>query len=359
MKLIMQQMSQPYESINIWTQDFVDQANISTSYVRVIGHELKLGLRDLPELIKFTNLEIKDILQDDNLLTTRQILQIFQNSLALADSPDLGLRYGKRLTPTTHGAIGFLVNSSVNLNIALKAVQHFLPTRMAFAHLDLEYTQTHVICTLDFSAKLPATIYRFISETFIVIFFECAEFIIGQPIKDAKICFAHDEPEYGDLYQNYFHCQVSFSHSVLKIEIPLHVCEIPNASADQQSFLLAKQQCERMLDSIKPTHKTYSYEIQKKMLNTQLSELSEDYIASTLFITKRTLARHLASEGTSFREIRDKILSQQASYYLLETELTIESIAQLLNYHDSSNFRRAFKRWYNITPQEYRLTRKI
>ncbi|WP_223268800.1 AraC family transcriptional regulator [Marinobacter nauticus] len=28
-----------------------------------------------------------------------------------------------------------------------------------------------------------------------------------------------------------------------------------------------------------------------------------------------------------------------------------------MNYHDSANFRRAFKRWFGVTPDEYRKRR--
>ena len=59
--------------------------------------------------------------------------------------------------------------------------------------------------------------------------------------------------------------------------------------------------------------------------------------------------------GTSFRKIRDLILSKQASNYLLDSELSVDAIATLLNYHDSANFRRAFKRWFNMSPSAYRL----
>lgn len=119
--------------------------------------------------------------------------------------------------------------------------------------------------------------------------------------------------------------------------------------------MLAMRQCENMLAQLKPSPKNYIYYIQKMMLSSSLSELSESNIAAALFMSKRTLARKLASDGTSFREIRDSILSKQASHYLLESELSIETIATLLNYHDSANFRRAFKRWFNMSPRDYRL----
>ncbi|MGB1202981.1 MAG: helix-turn-helix domain-containing protein, partial [Alloalcanivorax venustensis] len=69
---------------------------------------------------------------------------------------------------------------------------------------------------------------------------------------------------------------------------------------------------------------------------------------------KRTLARKLKQEHSSFRQIRDEILSQQAASYLCQNKLPIEAIAALMNYHDSANFRRAFKRWFGQSPEEYR-----
>ena len=341
-------------ALSSWQYEHLDQAHISANYVRLLANELGLNLRDLPQLLRFTDVSLNDILEDEHLLSARQILQIFQNSLTLSTSPDLGLRYGRRLTPTTHGAIGFLVNNSVNLHVALKAVQHFLPTRIAFAQLDLDYHNDHVTCTLKFHLDLPPQVLRFISETLIVIFYACAEFIMGHPIDQGKLCFAHPQPDYHNHYKDYFFNPYSFSHQQLQIEIPLALCEIQNTSADQQSFLIAKQQCEKMLQTLQPTSKTYRYAVQKKLLNAQLYEPSEKEIADALFMSKRTLARHLEKEGTNFRQVRDEVLAEQAKHYLLDTTLSMEAIAQLLHYHDSANFRRAFKRWYQCSPQYYR-----
>lgn len=71
-------------------------------------------------------------------------------------------------------------------------------------------------------------------------------------------------------------------------------------------------------------------------------------------MSKRTLARKLKEENSSFRKIRDEILSRQATSYLCDSKLSIEAIAALMNYHDGANFRRAFKRWFGLSPDQYR-----
>ena len=77
-------------------------------------------------------------------------------------------------------------------------------------------------------------------------------------------------------------------------------------------------------------------------------------MARALYISKRTLARRLEKEGSGFRQIRDRVLSEMAVRHLQDTTLTVEAIAALLGYHDTANFRRAFRRWHGVPPNEFR-----
>mgnify|MGYP003514816781 FL=1 len=344
--------------INALMNENLETANIPSTYARMIGRELGLNIRELPQLLQFTQLSTEQLLQDETLLTARQLVQILQNSVALSEHADFGLRLGKRLTPTTHGAMGFLVNSSPNLLMALKAFKEFIPTRISFARLSLEYTQDSVNIALHFDIQLSEQVHRILAETCAVILYECAEFIVGRAMDEAKIFFAHQEPHYSQDYADYLSGSYFFSSFEIKVEFPFSLCNIPNASANQDSYMLAMRQCESMLQQLKAAPQSYIYDIQKMMLSSSLHELNEEQIAAALFMSKRTLARKLAQDGTSFREIRDSILSRQASSYLLESDLSVDAIATLLNYHDSANFRRAFKRWFDLPPSEYSFQNK-
>ena len=90
------------------------------------------------------------------------------------------------------------------------------------------------------------------------------------------------------------------------------------------------------------------------MLSHPPGKLSEDDTAQLNFISKRTLARRLSAEKTSFRALKEQVQMSLARGYLRDTKLSVEAVAALLNYHDSSSFRRAFKRWYGMGPSEYR-----
>jgi AraC-like DNA-binding protein len=75
-------------------------------------------------------------------------------------------------------------------------------------------------------------------------------------------------------------------------------------------------------------------------------------VAQRLGVTKRTLARRLASEGRTFGEVLDGLRFDLATHYLHEKKLPISEVAWLLGY--ASAFDHAFKRWTGKTPSQTR-----
>ena len=334
-----------------------ESANIPCSYTRLIGRELDLQARDLPKLLKFTTLTAEQLMRDDTMITASQQIQILQNSLELSASDQFGLRLGQRLTPSTHGSLGFLINSSPNLLAVLQAFQTFLPTRMSLIRLETHTNAEWTTCLIFFEQTLSHAVHRLLSETVAVIFSECAEFIVGRPLTEAVIQFSHPAPDHHACYADYLAGTYQFDQPQLSIRVPTELCLIANASAQHDSYLLAMQQCEMILNRLKTQQHSTTYQVQKAMLSYPLGQLSEEDLAAALFMNKRTLARRLVKENTSYRLIRDRILSEKASSYLHDPQISVEAIASLLNYHDSANFRRAFKRWFGVSPSAYR--RKI
>lgn len=331
-----------------------NMANIPSNYSRLIARALELQVRDLPELLALTQLSIEQFMQEDTLLTSQQQIQILHNSLCLSKDEAFGLRLGCRLTPSTHGAMGFLVNSSPDLLTALKAFQAYAPTRMSFIRLELVTNEEWLECYYYIDFDVSADIFRCLAEASAMILFDFAEFIVGRPLDEAITSFAYSEPLYSQRYSDFLPGQFEFDTPNIMVKIPLDLCLVPNVSANHESYLLALKQCETMLVQLLSNKQSCKYQVQKMMLSNPSHVLNEKNAAAALFISKRTLARRLQQEGTGFRKIRDDILSQQAVAYLGDNNISVEAIAALLNYHDSANFRRAFKRWFQLSPDQYR-----
>ena len=64
-----------------------EMATIPSNYSRIIGRELGLTVRDLPKLLQFTALTTQQFMQEDTLLTAKQLIQILHNGIYLSEAP--------------------------------------------------------------------------------------------------------------------------------------------------------------------------------------------------------------------------------------------------------------------------------
>ncbi|MFD0949131.1 AraC family transcriptional regulator ligand-binding domain-containing protein [Paraperlucidibaca wandonensis] len=330
------------------------EADIQSSYSRLIARELGLSARQLPKLLCGTGLNVKQFLIEDSLLSVHQQILILRNALTLSERSGFGLRLGSRLTPATHGVVGVVAYSSPDLLSALQAFQAFLPTRASFIELHLHQIDDRLECIASFQVQLDEDIERCLAEAVIKSFFEIGEFIVGSPLYETDVYFRHPPPPYQDFYSDYLPGSIHFGCAQLKLTFPMALCRVANASANNENYRLAFKQCELMLARLQNHKPNYQTLVKKLMLSHPAGALCEEEAAAALFMGKRTLSRKLKEENSSFRQVRDEILSRRAATYLRDTQLSVEAIALLLGYHDTASFRRAFKRWFVMPPVQYR-----
>lgn len=77
-------------------------------------------------------------------------------------------------------------------------------------------------------------------------------------------------------------------------------------------------------------------------------------IARLLSTSNRSLQRRLADSGYTFKTLLDETRYDVARQYLTDSKISIDEISFLLGYSDNSAFVKAFKRWGQVTPGEYR-----
>jgi AraC-like DNA-binding protein len=84
-------------------------------------------------------------------------------------------------------------------------------------------------------------------------------------------------------------------------------------------------------------------------------EASLERVAQRLHLSQRSLQRQLASESYSFRSLLDEVREELAVCYLNYERLSISEVAYRLGYSEVSAFTRAFVRWKNLSPSDWRL----
>lgn len=77
-------------------------------------------------------------------------------------------------------------------------------------------------------------------------------------------------------------------------------------------------------------------------------------IAKRLGLGQRTLQRRLGETGTTYADVLESTRRTLAEGYLRDPSLGLAEISFLLGYEEQTSFFRAFKRWHDRTPGEYR-----
>ncbi len=79
-----------------------------------------------------------------------------------------------------------------------------------------------------------------------------------------------------------------------------------------------------------------------------------DQAAEALGMSPRTLQHHLSREGLCYRDVLDEVRREQALHLICHTDASVTDIALSLGFAEPANFTRAFRRWYQCAPTDYR-----
>ncbi|MCT8987624.1 helix-turn-helix transcriptional regulator [Shewanella phaeophyticola] len=247
-----------------------------------------------------------------------------------------------------------MVLSSPNLQTALTAFADYLSVRLPFSEVQITNHNNNLICRLILKATVSVDIARLLQECFALIIQAIVEAIIGRAFTEGVVHFEHAQPHYALQYSRYLHCDYVFSCDVTSFSIPLKLMNTANVSGDANSHALALLQCQQLVQQLPAIKHSTADQVRSFVLSAPIGSLNEADVAKALFVSKRTLARRLQQEQTSYREITEKLMSHLAACHLKKQDLSVETIALMMGYGDTAAFRKAFKRWFQQTPAEFR-----
>ena len=328
---------------------------IPSSYSRIVARDLGLQERDLPRLLRGTGLTTQILLAgDESRMTGQQQVQVLVNAKEIGNAPHFGLLLGRKLEPSAHGPIGYLALASPDLRTALMSLRDFLPIRIPFAQLELEEDEQFLNCRLSILLQAGPMEYQMLVECFVMVIQGLVESFLGRKLTEALVQVEFEKPAYFDIYSQFIHSMVRFEQERSCVMIPTSLLREPNPAGNSDSYAAAREMCATLLAQVPDASLSVTDRVKRFLLAHPSGSVSEEDVARSMYVSKRTLARRLKREGNGYRQVREDILSDMAARHLLDDHLSVESIAAMLGYHDSANFRRAFRRWHGCSPQEFR-----
>jgi AraC-like DNA-binding protein len=311
-------------------------------------------------LLADTGLTVADLNDDTRRITVKQALGYIRNTLALAPEPDWYLGWARALSDHFHGPVSTALMSAPSLGAGLDTFLHYFPGRIPYMHMQGRHEGTQFIAELcpliDLNSATPLLI-----ETPLIILHQYLDTVYAVDLTQAVIELAYPATAYADRYQCYFKCAVRFGAPRHALVVPAAWRELRNLGYEESIWAHAVAHCRATVAS--STERTTLSRIQSS-LNQAFGDTTRDrplptleQVAAQLHLTSRTLIRHLQRMGTSYQQQSDLFLRARAAELLTNDCKKIKEIAAALGFADPANFGKAFKRWYGVSPGDYRRQR--
>jgi AraC-like DNA-binding protein len=181
-----------------------------------------------------------------------------------------------------------------------------------------------------------------------------ASMATGKVITPLAVSLRHPLPRDPDKYHAAFRCNVQFEAARDRMTLANSDLALPHLEPSRTLERIAAQYADAVLATL-PTA-AGPLATTRAALRERLpkGDVSLAVLAPALGVSKRTLQRRLEQAGTNLRELVDEERKQLALGYIKQQRLSLSDIALLLGFSELSAFTRAFTRWTDTTPSEYR-----
>jgi AraC-like DNA-binding protein len=268
---------------------------------------------------------------------------------------DVALAMAEFIKPMDIGPIGFLIMASRNLREATQAMEQFSPLLNDVYRVKVESIDGRLTSTLH-----PVGPYRSTYLERLILGTMCWQnrWLVRHEnlIFDGHFSFPPPSESLRPRYERTFGGELLFDAALSAVLRPPGAELLPVARGDQgvQETLRAQltAQLAKLNESSPNVFQQVECIIRTRLRNGQ--ETSIDEVAFEMNISVRTLQARMTGFGLGFRELSDRVRHSLALDYLGDQTVALMDVAILLGFSSQSSFTRAFKRWANVSPGEYR-----
>lgn len=285
-------------------------------------------------------------------VTYRQRIRQLSNMLELTGADGHWLEAPRPVSISHYGLLGYAMMSSATLEQAVQIAVRYHRTAGAMFELSFEVDRGEAV--LAIGHLLPSgQVGQYVVEDLFVGIAGLIGLLLSEHHVPTRILFSYPAPAHVDLYDRQFACPVLFNQRRSEYRFPAESLNKPLAEADAKTTRIYEESCRKLLSQLEVEADIIS-RVCQLLLSTPGEFPTLDAVAKRLSLGARTLRRRLQELGTSYQKILDGVRRELAIEYLQTTNLTVQEIAELLGYSEVTNFRRAFMRWVELSPYQYR-----
>lgn len=321
-------------------------------YLHLLAELLeRIGI-DAQTLLARVGLDPARLSSMDLRVSQAQANEFVTRAVIESGEPGLGILLAGELKLPLHGALGTAVMSSRSLTDVMNLVTRFLTLRAPYLAVKQSHQSDQALFAIT-SDLDPGALNQFILDAVLYGFASMGEQLTGATVTGARILRRGPEPAHFHRFRQTIPLPVQFGAKDDAIAIPMNELQSSIRFSDEQLAASSEAQCEAALNELN-RDVGFASRVRRVIESSHPFPPRLARVASTLFVSERTLKRRLQAEDISFQTLVDEVRLQRARELLASTSMNLGQIADTLGYADAANFTRAFKRWLGQSPSQYR-----
>ena len=265
--------------------------------------------------------------------------------------PAIGLRAAEHIHPSHLGALGYAWLASATLRAAIHRAERY--SRMYNERLVMRVEESHDRLSVSYHLATSHPRPHDVGDANPAILLRLCRINFGRPLQPLEVELQRPEPGDPSPWLAYFGPNVRFGGRANRLSIRARDADIPLTGASEELVALNEEVLRRYLLKL-DRHSILNRARLGIMEHLPSGRITEEELASTLNISKRTLHRKLRENGETFRSLVKQVRMGLAEHYVGNDDYSITEIAFLLGFSDTSAFSRAFRDWYGQSPTQKR-----
>ena len=309
----------------------------------------------MSDALRGSGLDAETLVRPATRISIEQILTLFRNAYALSIDPMFAARAGSRLHVVACGIYGYALLSSPNHEQVVEFVSKYHHMICPYSRLSFLIEDGQAIWTVDIRAGIPVMdpFYRFLLQFHFAGMLAILRDLYGRDASFSQMHAMHQAPGNAVAFAAAMNCEVNYECAFNDVRFDAAWMRKRMVYADTITHATMCELCDQAMLEV-GQGRSLSEIVESKLL-LQLGRFADiERMAEALSMSERTLQRRLEAEGVSYRALLDRVRIRLATRYLQSTNLTSEEIAVRLGYTEATGFRHAFRRWLQMSPNEFR-----
>jgi len=290
--------------------------------------------------------------EHDSFVPLEAFVRMLEASAAEFSCPDFGLRLSRWQGLEILGPVAVIARNAQTLQDALGAIARYLYVHSPALTLTVEPHAAGADLRFTYDVKGLSLLH--LRQGYELSMANGVRMIglLGAGARPSKVSFLHDRIGPEAAYADALGCPVEFGQVWCGFELPAALADRTIDSADPETRRIATMYLESTYVPASAPLSERVAELARRLLPT--GHCSAEAIAEELAMHPRTLQRRLTEEGVRCQDLIESERRDQAARYFAEPGLQLGQIAALLGYAEQSTLNRSCRRWFGLTPRQYR-----